>query len=87
VQDIAFRAHRALGCRDLSRVDFVVGDEDDPSAVTLLEVNTMPGMTPTSLYPEACAKAGIDMETLCEGLVRSALARGPRTLPREVPMP
>src|SRR5262249_6078176 len=45
VQEVALAAHRALGCRDLSRVDFVVGDGADPSKVTLLEVNTLPGMT------------------------------------------
>ena len=49
-----FAAHRALGCRDLSRVDFVVpADGAQNSEPTLLEVNTMPGFTDTSLYPEA----------------------------------
>jgi D-alanine-D-alanine ligase len=78
VQDLALAAHRAVGCRDLSRVDFVVGDGDDRDAVHVLEVNTMPGMTPTSLYPEAAAVAGIPMQRLVDGLARAACDRGPR---------
>jgi D-alanine-D-alanine ligase len=73
---VAIGAHRALGCRDLSRVDFVVGDEGDPDAVTLLEVNTLPGFTDTSLFPEAAQIAGIPMPKLCEGLARKAHRRG-----------
>jgi D-alanine-D-alanine ligase len=76
VQEVAVRAHQALGCRDLSRVDFVVGDEGDPAAVTLLEVNTLPGFTDTSLFPEAAQIAGIPMAKLCDGLARKAKARG-----------
>jgi D-alanine-D-alanine ligase len=91
VQDVAVAAHSALGCRDMSRVDFVVGDEDDAgddaSAVTLLEVNTLPGMTATSLYPEAAAAAGIDMPSLCDGLVARAHARGPTRRMSARPMP
>jgi D-alanine-D-alanine ligase len=87
VQRVALAAHRSLGCRDLSRVDFVVGDGDDPSKVTLLEVNTLPGMTPTSLYPEAARVAGIAMVELCDGLARCAHARGPRRLHDPVPLP
>lgn len=81
VQEVAVAAHRALGCRDLSRVDFVVGTDD----VTLLEVNTMPGFTDTSLYPEAAAVAGIPMPELCRSLADAAFARGPR--PRNAPVP
>lgn len=87
VREVALAAHRALGCRDLSRVDFVVGDGADDAAVTLLEVNTMPGMTPTSLYPEAAGVAGIPMTTLVDALVRGALARGPRTTAGAVALP
>jgi D-alanine-D-alanine ligase len=88
VQDIATAAHIALGCRDLSRVDFIVGDGDESAAVTLLEVNTLPGMTATSLYPEAAAARGLTMPGLCDALVLRAHARGPaqrfeaRPLPR-----
>jgi D-alanine-D-alanine ligase len=95
IQRVALAAHRVLGCRDLSRADFVVGhaDADGPasklqgSVVTLLEVNTIPGMTPTSLYPEAARVAGIAMAQLCDGLVRAAHGRVVRKVNAAVPMP
>ena len=71
LQDLALRAHRSLGLRDLSRADFVVGDD-----CWLLEVNALPGMTPTSLYPDACRAVGIDFGELSERLASSALRRG-----------
>ena len=74
VREIARKAHLALGCRDLSRVDFVVPPGSDP---VLLEVNTLPGMTPTSLYPDAARASGIDFETLIAHLVQRALDRKP----------
>jgi D-alanine-D-alanine ligase len=87
VQEVAVAAHQALGCRDLSRVDFIVGDDGAPDAITLLEVNTLPGMTATSLYPEAAAAAGVQMAALCSGFVVRACSRGPaRRLPAR-PMP
>lgn len=73
IQEVAVAAHSVLGARDLSRVDFVVAS--DTSEVTLLEVNTLPGMTPTSLFPEAAAVAGIDFASLCERLLTRALSR------------
>jgi D-alanine-D-alanine ligase len=73
VADLGRRAHRALGCRDLSRVDFIVPDDAAP---VVLEVNTLPGMTPTSLYPDAALKAGMSFPTLVSYLVDRALARG-----------
>jgi D-alanine-D-alanine ligase len=85
VQDVAVAAHNALGCRDLSRVDFIVGAKDADLPVTLLEVNTIPGMTATSLYPEAAAVYGLSMHQLCDALVRHAYARGPAK--RQVPRP
>ncbi len=72
VQAIATQAHTALGCRHLSRADFVVGDGDDAGAVTLLEVNTLPGMTAMSLFPEAAAVHGLPMPRLCAALVERA---------------
>jgi D-alanine-D-alanine ligase len=87
VQQIAVAAHRALGCRDLSRVDFIVGDDGAPDTVTLLEVNTLPGMTATSLYPEAAAAGGISMAALCGGFVARAHARGPARRQPARPMP
>jgi D-alanine-D-alanine ligase len=85
VQEVAVVAHVALGCRDLSRVDFIVGDEGDADAVTLLEVNTLPGMTATSLFPEAAAMDGLPMARWCDALVTRAHARGPT--PRLEPLP
>jgi D-alanine-D-alanine ligase len=87
VQRIAILAHAALGCRDLSRVDFVVGDEGAPAEITLLEINTLPGMTRMSLYPEAAAAFGIPMPRLCASLALRAHNRGPtpRMAPRPLP--
>jgi D-alanine-D-alanine ligase len=87
VQSLASAAHQALGCRDLSRVDFIVGDTGDPSAVTLLEVNTLPGFTATSLFPEAAAIAGTPLAQLVDQLVRTAHARGPTRRPVPLPLP
>ncbi|HEY3237749.1 MAG TPA: D-alanine--D-alanine ligase [Polyangiaceae bacterium] len=84
VQEIAVAAHRALGVRDLCRVDFVVGDQPGALAVTLLEVNTLPGMTPTSLFPEAASVAGKSFIELCDSLVRRAHTR-PRPKPVVAP--
>ena len=82
VQETAIRAHRVLGCRDLSRADFVVGD-----TVTLLEVNTMPGFTDTSLYPEAAGIYGLSMPSLCDRLVTTAFDRGPSRRNAPLPLP
>jgi D-alanine-D-alanine ligase len=74
VQEMSVRAHVTLGCRDLSRVDFVV---EPDGRIALLEVNTLPGMTPTSLYPDGAQAAGISFAQLVEQLVRRALSRAP----------
>lgn len=87
IQAVAVAAFRALGCRDLGRVDFVVGEGDDPSGVVLLEINTLPGMTRTSLYPEAAAATGVDFPSLCSRLAQRAHARPRRVRPTELPMP
>ena len=71
LQRIAVAAHQSLGCRDLSRADFVVTDKD----IYLLEVNTLPGMTPTSLYPDGAKGYGLDFPDLCECLVLRAANR------------
>jgi D-alanine-D-alanine ligase len=83
VQEIAVRAHQSLGCRDLSRADFVVSDE----RVTLLEVNTLPGFTGTSLYPEAAGIVGLSMPELCDTLAYAAYRRGPAQRNAPVPLP
>ena len=72
LQTIALQAHECLGLRDLSRADFIVTDSDE---VVLLEVNSLPGMTPTSLYPDSARAAGYEFGELMVELVRCALAR------------
>ncbi|MFT8246271.1 D-alanine--D-alanine ligase [Roseomonas sp. BN140053] len=77
--DVALRAHRALGCRGVSRADFRYDDTSgEPGRLVLLEVNTQPGMTPTSLVPEQAAHAGIAFPQLCDWMVRQARHDGPR---------
>jgi len=72
-QEVGVQAFEALGCRDLSRVDFIVPAAGEP---IVLEVNTMPGMTPTSLFPDAAREAGISFEELAALLIERAVARG-----------
>lgn len=67
---ISLKAHKVLGCRGMSRADTIVRDN---GTVELLEVNTIPGMTPTSLLPDAAAAAGVSFFDLCDRLVRLAL--------------
>lgn len=76
LQEAAVEAHNALGADDLSRADFVL----EPSGkFWILEVNSMPGMTPTSLYPDACRAQGMDLIELTTKFVNSALERGARS--------
>lgn len=72
---LALGAHRALGCEGVSRVDFRVDHDGHPF---VLEVNTIPGMTPRSLLPKAAAAVGMDYSSLCEFLIRDALVRAAR---------
>jgi D-alanine-D-alanine ligase len=72
-QRIALAAHRALGCRGVSRADLRYDDtEGEPGRLYLMEVNTQPGMTPTSLVPDAAAAAGISYEDLVQWMVENA---------------
>ena len=73
LRDMAVAAFRALDGQGLARVDFFVGPD---AAITVNEVNTMPGFTPISMYPRAWAVTGIDYPTLLTTLVETALARG-----------
>ncbi|PQO23725.1 D-alanine--D-alanine ligase [Rhodobacteraceae bacterium WD3A24] len=68
----AVRAHRALGCRGMSRADFRWDEARGLAGLVLLEINTQPGMTPTSLSPEQAAVAGIGFRELCAWLVEDA---------------
>jgi D-alanine-D-alanine ligase len=71
---ISLAAHQALGCRGASRAD-LRWDDTKPAAsgLVLLEINTQPGMTPTSLLPEQAAFRGIPFPSLCARIVREAL--------------
>lgn len=69
---VAEAAHRALGCSGTSRADYRYDEET--GRLILLEVNTQPGMTATSLLPEQAAYCGITYPELCDWLVRDALA-------------
>lgn len=71
-QELAVRAHQALGCRGVSRTDFRYDDTGKSPRVILLETNTQPGMTPTSLVPEQAAHQGISYAELCRWLVEDA---------------
>lgn len=77
VQELALLAHRTIGCEGMSRSDFIVGDEGP----ILLETNTIPGMTRTSLLPQGAAAAGIGFAQLVERLLRSGLRRAGRSWP------
>nr|WP_256359718.1 D-alanine--D-alanine ligase [Rhodovulum sp. BSW8] len=70
--DFALRAHAALGCRGVSRTDFRWDDSRGLDGLILLETNTQPGMTPTSLAPEQAAQCGISFGQLCRWLVEDA---------------
>ena len=70
--EMARRVHEILGLKTYSRSDFLV---DKDNNIFFLEVNTLPGMTPTSLVPQEAAAVGISYEDLCEMIVEDALDR------------
>jgi len=63
INDLAVKTHESLGCYGISRVDFMLDENNNPF---ILEINTMPGMTSTSLVPKAAGAAGINFENLVE---------------------
>ncbi len=65
-------AHQAIGCRGLSRTDFRWDEARGRDGIVVLEINTQPGMTPTSLAPEQAAHCGIDFGALCDWLLEDA---------------
>lgn len=73
VNRFALAAHVGLGCRNFSRVDFIIGREDQIPYI--LEINTIPGMTEVSLFPDAARADGIEFPDLIETLVQLALEK------------
>ncbi|WP_022704105.1 D-alanine--D-alanine ligase [Pseudorhodobacter ferrugineus] len=71
-QDLALRAHRALGCSGLSRTDFRWDETRGLDGLIILETNTQPGMTPTSLAPEQAAAVGMSFPDLCRWIIEDA---------------
>ena len=72
LQDFAVSAHKGLGLRDLSRADFIVSGEGE---LVMLEVNTLPGMTKTSLYPDGAKHLGYTFPVLIQLLIEEAFSR------------
>tara|TARA_R100000935_G_scaffold15259_3_gene30337 strand:+ start:5895 stop:6710 length:816 start_codon:yes stop_codon:yes gene_type:complete len=70
--DYALRAHNALGCRGVSRTDFRWDESKGAAGLFLLETNTQPGMTPTSLSPEQAQSVGISFGELCAWMIEDA---------------
>lgn len=68
--EIALKVHNALGLTGYSRSDYIVDEKGD---IYFLEINTLPGMTPTSLMPQEAAAVGVDYNTLCQKIVDMAL--------------
>ena len=71
---MALRAHQLLGCKGASRSDFRWDDEQGEAGLYLLEINTQPGMTPLSLFPEQAKQKGISYGELVERILEEALA-------------
>lgn len=69
VQKISVLVHKILGCKGFSRVDFILNKNKYP---VVLEINTIPGLTPMSLFPKAAKKAGISYEKLLEKIIEYA---------------
>jgi D-alanine-D-alanine ligase len=75
--DVAVAAHRTLGCRGATRCDFRYDDtRGEPGRLVLLEINTQPGLTRTSLLPEQAAHRGMSFPQLCAWMVEHAACRG-----------
>ena len=70
--DYALTAHKSLGCRGVSRIDFRWNDKKGILGLTVLEINTQPGMTTTSLVPEQAKYSGLSFLDLCKWIVEDA---------------
>ena len=72
LRELAVRAFEAIGCEGLARVDFFVMPD---GSLVVNEINTMPGFTPTSMYPRMWAASGLDYPALVDRLIQLALRR------------
>lgn len=72
IQDAAHRAHHVIGCSGMSRTDFILADD---GILHILEINTIPGMTSTSLLPQSAAHIGIHFPQLLDILITNALRK------------
>ena len=70
-QEYALRAHQSLGCRGVTRTDMIVTED----RIVVLEINTLPGMTPTSLVPKAAETVGISFKEVVDWVIKDAIAR------------
>jgi len=77
IQSLALKAHTVLGCKGYSRVDFLLTKDNQPF---ILELNTLPGMTPTSLVPKAARAAGINFNELLETIVEEGMKQPYRVI-------
>jgi D-alanine-D-alanine ligase len=75
-QELALRTYRLLGCEGFARVDLMLGTDDE---LAVLEANAIPGLTETSLLPQAAEAAGVSFDELVERIVELALRRAPAT--------
>lgn len=83
IKQLSVSAHRVVDARDFSRCDLILTPDDQ---LVILELNTLPGMTEVSLFPEAAARAGISFSDLVDTLVKTAARRGRRDLPSLAPV-
>ena len=67
IQNYALKIYKAVGCKDLSRADFIWSENDDK--IYFLEINTIPGMTETSLAPQSAKEAGLEFSTFLDKLI------------------
>lgn len=81
LQHLAVKSHKVCRCRDFSRVDFILTDD---LVHYVLEINTIPGFTPTSLLPKAAQARGIGFGQLCQSLVRLAYEKKKKDNPTSV---
>lgn len=72
IQDLAKKAHRAIGCSGLTRADMILGQD---GKFYILEINTLPGLTPTSLVPQEAGAAGISFAELLDKIIAAAIAK------------